>query len=78
MYLSFLVDPHPSTPTSQGDAMRVWAARASIGVPANWQEGSYESMLVFGRHWRRQLPAFVRYIGGLRDGWRQRPHPTMQ
>lgn len=65
LYLTFLVDPQweGERKESQG----IWALKASLVKPTQWQEQDGEIALSLGRGWEEQLSEFMQSVAKLRN-----------
>ena len=55
VYLTFLIDPQTDI-NHRKPGENVWAVKASVARPTQWQRHDGEFVLDFGRGWRDRLP----------------------
>jgi hypothetical protein len=60
-YIAFLVDAE-----HRKDVERIWALKASPHIATRWQSGAEEHLLQFRNGWRKDIPAVLGYLDGLR------------
>lgn len=66
-FLTFLIDPQSQTERLRRGEYRVWAVKASRGVPATWQDDELEFTLALSGNWQLRLPELISHLGKWRD-----------
>ena len=67
-YVTFLVDPMPTTEQVERSEYGVWAVKAGPEVPSSWQDNGPEFTVGFSGKWQSRLSEFVAHLDALRNG----------
>lgn len=65
-FLSFLIDPQADAQGLQRKEYKVWAVKASRGIPVQWQDSDSELTFSLSGNWRERIPALIAHL----DKWR--------
>lgn len=67
LYLTFLVDPQWEGERKVTEG--IWAVKASIIKPTQWQQQNGEIEMSLGRGWEKRLADFIQGLSELRNEW---------
>lgn len=66
-FLTFLIDPQSETERLQRGEYRVWAVKASQGMPVGWQDAESEFTVPLSGKWQQLMTQLIGHLSDWRD-----------